>query len=109
MTMHLDVWLEVSFPEKRFASKLPSVLRTEVPDLMPRSGRLIFQNSRNGWHECVTARSQFVQPGGARPPPKHAYLGKPGLRKLAAGRRGRGAHSRVPQVDRLNPPRCDAE
>ena len=42
---------------------MPSVLLTEVHDLGPRSGRLIiFQNSRNGSHERVAARSQFVQP-----------------------------------------------
>jgi hypothetical protein len=47
MTMHSDVRLAASFPEKPFASKVPSVVRTEVPDLRPRSGRLIiFQNSR---------------------------------------------------------------
>ena len=66
--MYSDVRLAASFPEKRFASKVSPALGTEVPDFRPKSGRLIiFQNSRNGCHECVAARSQFVQPVGDDP------------------------------------------
>jgi len=63
MPVHSDVWLAALFLEMWFLSKVPSVLRTEVPDLGPRLGRLIlFQSNRNGWYKSVATPSQYVEP-----------------------------------------------
>jgi hypothetical protein len=103
MTMHLDVRLVASFPEKRFGSKVPWWCVLRFPTLCRGRGDLLSFRIV-GWLPRVRRRSLAVcAAGGELPSPKRAFLGKAGLRKLAAGRRGcgRGAHSRVPQVDRL--------